>query len=247
MKFGVADYGLSVYEGGSYDLEDRLQKLKAIGYQGLEHCPAISASQALHNAARFRRLGMGFATCSAPSPMAAMEWTAALGKEYVWVSSRSKDFDVFCRHIDVQLAACRRWGIRGALHNHLGTQVESQKQLETFLDRCPDSGLILDTAHLAAAGGNCVAIVNKYAGRLAAVHLKDWLITNPGAPADRLAERGRFCELGAGNAGLDNLAVMAALKASGYDGWIFVEQDVHLRDPFQDLAASRAYLRNAGY
>ena len=32
MKYGVADYGMNVWFGANYDLEDRLLKLKEIGF-----------------------------------------------------------------------------------------------------------------------------------------------------------------------------------------------------------------------
>ena len=34
MKFGVADFGMSVWDGGLFDLQGRLEGLKAIGYDG---------------------------------------------------------------------------------------------------------------------------------------------------------------------------------------------------------------------
>jgi hypothetical protein len=40
---------------------------------------------------------------------------------------------------------------------------------------------------------------------------------------------------------------MKILKDGGYDGWVFVEQDVHLQDPLKDLAGSREYLKKAGF
>ena len=90
-------------------------------------------------------------------------------------------------------------------------------------------------------------IVQKYGDRLVAVHLKDWLVTDPDTGLDKWPQRGRFCELGAGNIGLDNGAVMKAIAATGYDGWVFVEHDTHLQDPLKDLAHSREYLRKAGF
>ena len=132
-------------------------------------------------------------------------------------------------------------------HDRLGTLVESQAELEELMARCPKAGLIFDTARLAAADGDCLAIVRQYAGRMAAVHLKDWLVTDPDVGLDRWPQRGRFCELGAGNIGLDNAAVMHALVEGGYDGWVFVEHDTHLQDPLEDLAISRQCLRDAGF
>jgi sugar phosphate isomerase/epimerase len=247
MKFGVADYGMNVWDGGCFDVEARLQGLKAIGYAGTERLVAADASDALEGAARYRRLGMDFATCLGPNPQTSIRWTAALGKSYVWTAVNGKTFDVFCRQASHQAVLAKSWGVRVGLHNHLGSLVESQPQLEEFLAKSPECGLILDTAHLAAAGGDPVDIVHRYAGRLVAVHLKDWIVTNPEIGLDRWPQRGRFCELGAGSIGLDNAAVMRALVKVGYDGWVFVEHDTHLQDPFQDLAISRDYLRKAGF
>jgi len=247
MKLGVADYGMNVWDGGCFDIEERLIGLKKIGYDGTERLTAVSASDALALAARYRRLGADFATCLGPNPQATIQWTAGLGKQYVWTGVSRNTFDVFCRQVNTQVEAAARWGVQVGLHNHLGSLVESQAQLEEFLKRCPGCGLILDTAHLAAADGNPVDIVQRYAQRLVAVHLKDWLVTHPEIGLDKWPQRGRFCELGAGNIGLDNAAVIKELHKAGYDGWVFIEHDTHLQDPFRDLAISREYLHKAGF
>jgi sugar phosphate isomerase/epimerase len=92
-----------------------------------------------------------------------------------------------------------------------------------------------------------VEIVNRYSERLTAIHLKDWITLREEVGLENWTQRGRFCELGAGNIGLDNAAVLGALRKVGYDGWIFVEQDTHLQDPLRDLAISREYIRQAGF
>lgn len=247
MKFGIADYGMNMWDGGCFDIEHRLLGLKGIGYEGTERLAASSAADVLQKAALYRRLGMDFATCPGADPQTTMQWTAGLGKSYMWVSVTGKDLSTFCRQANIQAEACERWGLRAALHNHLGSLVESQEEVEEFLARCPKCGLVFDTAHLAAANGNCLEIVRKHADRIVAVHLKDWITTNPEIGLEKWPQRGRFCELGAGNIGLDNAAVMRALAKAGYDGWIFVEQDTHLQDPLKDLAISRRYLREAGF
>ena len=247
MKFGIADYGMNVWEGGCFDVEERLEGLKAIGYEGLERLRALSADDAVHKAAAFHRLGMDFATVLGPEPDSSIQWTAAFQKGYVWTMVTGKDFDTFCRQVNRQVESCARWGVRVGLHNHLGSLVESHQEVEEFLARCPECGLVLDTAHLAAAEGNPVEVVRRYADRLVAIHLKDWLVTNPETELDKWFQRGRFCELGAGNIGLDNAAVMTALVDVGYDGWILIEHDTHRQDPLEDLAISRQYLRDAGF
>ena len=247
MKFGVADYGMNVWYGGCFDTQQRLADLKQTGYEGLERLEANSAEEAVSKAAVFRKLGMDFATVRGPKIELSIQWTAAFGKNYVWTQVTGRDFDTFCRQVNEQARACRRWGINAALHNHLGTLVETQPQLEEFLARCPECRLILDTAHLAAAGGDPIEIVQKYPDRLELIHLKDWIETNPEIGLEQWSSRGRFCELGAGNIGLDNADVLHALTAVGYDGWVCVEHDTHLQDPLADLAISRQYLRKAGF
>ena len=73
MKFGVADYGMNVWAGGSYDFEARLEDLRAIGYNGTERLECIDAADAMYKAAAYRRMGMDFATCRGPNPEIAAE------------------------------------------------------------------------------------------------------------------------------------------------------------------------------
>jgi len=244
MKFGVADFGMNVWDGGCYDLETRWEALREIGYDGIERLPAVSAEEAVLRAARLRRMSLDFATCQGPTVDACLQWTSGLGKAYIWANVTGTDFPTFCRQVNLQAAACARWGLRLGLHNHMGTLVETEAQLTAFLTDCPSCGLILDTAHLAAVGGHPVEIVQRYAERLVAVHLKDWRLEHPEIGMAEWWKRGRFCELGAGNIALDNRAVLRALREVGYDGWVFVEQDTHIDDPLAELAVSRAYLRD---
>jgi len=243
MRFGVADYGMTVWDGGQFDLEHRLTSLKAIGYEGIERLEATSADEAVHKAAIYRKLGMAFGTVRGPTAELSIRWAAALGVEYIWTQVISREFDPFCRQVNTLVEACRRAGIRVGLHNHLNSPVETQEQVDAFLARCPGCGLILDTAHLAAAGGDAVGTARRYADRLLCVHLKDWLADNP----DQGLRPGRFCELGAGNIRLDNVAVMQEIVKARYDGWVFIEQDHHQQDPLKELTVCRQYLRDAGF
>lgn len=246
MRIGIADYGMNVWDGGTcFDLEERLRGLRDIGYEGIERLTVAGGEHALEAAALYRKLGMDFATVRAPTAELSIRYTAALGKRYVWTSVDGRSFDAFCRQVRIQGAACKRYGIDVALHNHMGTPVETQEQLEAFLAECPDSKLVFDTAHLAAMGGDAEAIAAKYADRLAVLHLKDWIETDPGQ--SDWTKRGYFCGLGRGNIGLDNAAVLKAAAKAGYDGWVFVEHDTHLKEPLDDLRASRQYVREAGY
>ena len=245
MRFGVADFGMNVWDGGLLDLEARLVRLKEIGYQGIERLEASDTAQLVDRSVTFRRLGMGFGTCRGPNPELTHRWAAAMGADYVWAAAPARDLPTFCRQVNAQAEACGALGLKVGLHNHMGTPVETSDQLAEFMRACPGVGLILDTAHLAAAGGDAVAAADIYAGRLVAVHLKDWVVTDPTMGLGRWTEWGRFCGLGCGSIGLDNAAVLGRLTANGYDGWVFVEHDTHLRDPYLDLLDSLDYIRRA--
>jgi len=245
MKFGVADFGMNVWYGGLYDIEHRLLQLRQLGFNGTERLEATDAADAIYKAALYRKLGMDFTTCRGPSVQAGNEYTAALGKPYVWLSTgqndRVVDFDVFCRRAAAMAASCKRWQLVGAIHNHMHQRVENQHELEAFLEAVPDAGLIFDTGHLSMAGGDPVEIVKRYHQRIVVMHLKDVCLTG-GTRSDGIANY-RFCELGGGNNGFDNGAVIKALLEVGWDGWIHIEHDQHLRDPLDDLATSLAFIK----
>lgn len=245
MKYGVADYGMNVWDGDLWDLEDRLLGLRKIGYAGLERIRAQTEADLVTRAALFRRLGMGYATVAAPAQDLSIQWTAALGGAYVWVSAKAADLEAFCRQANAQIRAAAKYGLSAAIHNHMGSRVESQEELESFLRQCPKAQIVFDTAHLAAVGGDCEAIVRKYAGRIAVMHLKDWHAYPPEKQGEAWHQKGRFCGLGKGNIGLDLGKVLKALKRARWDGWCFVEHDTHLQDPFKDLRLSRQFIQRA--
>ena len=247
MKVGVADYGMNVWYSGLYDVQQRLEDLKGIGYEGTERLIACSPGDAIDKACIYKRLGMDFALCLGPDPQSTIRWTSALGKDYIWATVATQDWDVLSRQINHQAEICKRWGIRVAVHNHLGTPIETHEQVEKYLDVCPDCGLVFDMGHLAGAGGDCMKIARDYADRVFSIHAKDWLADKKNADDESWGKRGRFCELGAGNIDLDIAGVLQSLQKQGYDGWILVEHDTHLQDPLKDLAISREYLREAGF
>src|SRR4030095_10045675 len=104
---------------------------------------------------------------------------------------------------------------------------------ERFLDDT-DVALLLDSGHLAVAGGDPIAGLRDWAQRIEAVHLKDVRL---GVLRDVKAERadtltawrrGLFCALGDGD--VDLAGFCSALAASGYEGWVVIEQGTVLED-----------------
>lgn len=244
IKVGVADYGLNVWYGNMHDYEWRLKMLKGLGFDGIERLEAATADSALRYNALAAKLGMDFATCRGTNAADTLTFAAGLQKKYIWVQSTAQDFDTFCRHANHQAEVAKQYGVKVGIHNHLGTPVETQEQLEEFLTRCPDCYIVFDIGHLAAAGGDPVYIAKKYFDRIVTVHFKDYVIKD--ADATQWQSRLRFCEIGGGVMGDIARDVATVLLENRYDGWVMVEHDTHLRDPQIDLKISRDYLKNCG-
>lgn len=244
MKVGVADYGMSVWYGGMFDYVDRVRSVMEIGYNGLERLYASTETEAVYNAALVRGMGGNFATCQTPTPGMTLRMAAAFGADYVWANVTGRDFDTYCRQVNEQVAVAAKWNMKVALHNHLGSLVETQEQLDEFMKRCPGAYLLLDTGHLGVAGGDVMKTAEVYYDRLAAVHLKGWQMTNP--DAKEWHQRGYFCEIGGGNFSIPNEELARLLVKRSFDKWILVEHDTHLQDPLTDLKISRDRLAACG-
>jgi inosose dehydratase len=166
---------------------------------------------------------------------------------------RRERFPLVARFYEPLLKEAARYRMKVGHHIHMGQLVETEADVDLLVKHMPDMGILLDTGHLAAAGGDSVGVVKKHGSRIVHVHLKDFHKSpewNPGKPDWR---ESHFAPLGQGNAGLDISAVLQALADVGYDGWISVELDPQrplmakgIR-PFEMMRQSREYLRSLGY
>ncbi|MCP3968483.1 MAG: sugar phosphate isomerase/epimerase [Lentisphaerae bacterium] len=246
MRIGVADFGMNVWDGGLYDIEDRLINLKELGFDGTERLEAASPADAIYRSALYKKLGMDFSTCRGPNVECNIQWTAALGKEYIWMTpgknDREIEFDKFVRRSKALCKAAARHGITVGIHNHMYQRVQDHSELVDYLEAIPEARIVFDTGHLSMAGGDPVEIVKKYHNRICVMHLKDVFL--PGGKRDDGIDNYRFCELGAGNNGFDNTAVLEALLETGWDGWIHIEHDLHQREPLVDLKTSINFVKS---
>ena len=141
------------------------------------------------------------------------------------------------------LERCRARGYEATFHPELGTSVEAPDEIEALLAET-EIGICLDTGHYLAAGGDPVAAVTRWAGRINQVHVKDARLDRIAEvvardePADAVWSRGVFCPLGEGD--LDVQGILDALRAAGYRGWIVVEQDSLPGDAATFATAARA-------
>ncbi|RWZ49796.1 sugar epimerase [Labedella phragmitis] len=123
----------------------------------------------------------------------------------------------------------RAAGFEPTFHHHAGTFVESPEEIDRFLENV-DVSLTLDTGHLFIAGGDPLAAVTRWGERINHLHLKDVdlgelrRVLAAGGGMREVWSSGSFVAFGRGD--IDLVAVMTAVDASGFDGWVVVEQDV---------------------
>jgi len=150
---------------------------------------------------------------------------------------------------------CREYGFRAGLHNHLDAIVESQDEVELFLQLIDPRRFHFapDTAHLHLAGCNVVELFEKYADRLLFMDYKD--ARNTPATQDIVLPNGRILKAGSqqatfmnsiydlGDGEIDFPRLTRILKRRHYKGWICVDLD-HVRVSARDsFGRCRKYVR----
>ena len=121
-------------------------------------------------------------------------------------------------------------GLRLAYHHHMGTVVETPAEIDRLMAATGGSvGLLLDTGHLAFAGADPANIAWRHGSRISHVHCKD---VRPGVLARARSADESFLDAVLdgvftvpGDGGIDFGAVLIALKAADYRGWLVVEAE----------------------
>ena len=121
-------------------------------------------------------------------------------------------------------------------HSHEFARYDSKTALQTLLDNfSKDVWMEIDTYWIQHGGADPAAWIDKVAGRIPCVHLKDMAITN-----DR---EQLMAEVGEGN--LNWPSILAACKRAKVE-WYVVEQDTCQRDPFESMAISLKNVKQMG-
>jgi inosose dehydratase len=150
-----------------------------------------------------------------------------------WLSDAR--FELLVENAQRAAERCLDRGYRPAFHYHGGTYVETPREIDRFASLVDPSvlGFCFDSGHSLFGGGDPVAFLDTYGELVSHVHLKDVdgkvmdEIRTHGLGLEEAWRRGVFCLFGEGS--VDLAAIVARLRALGYDDWVVVEQDRHLR------------------
>jgi len=144
------------------------------------------------------------------------------------------------------------YGVPMTYHHHMGTIIENQREIDLLMRHTGSAvGLLLDTGHLAFAGGDIVETTKKHGRRINHVHCKDLRADELRAvrQQDKSFLRGVLDGVFTvpGDGFIDFHAFARALFDIEYEGWVVVEaeQDPAKAPPYEYSLMGRRHLTSA--
>ena len=165
-----------------------------------------------------------------------------------------EEWSTYCKNVQKCADRCAANGFIGLFHPHVDSHVQTEEQIERFLnDTTVD--LCFDTGHHVYGGGEPISFYKKWAKRIPYIHFKDCDLAvkakmdeNKWSFAKAVTED-IMVEPGKGS--IDFAAMHKALDECGYDGWCVVEQDLFpvksFDVPLEKATIGRENLRKAGF
>ena len=267
-KFPIALQVYSVRDVAEQDFRGTMEKVKAMGYDGVElaglygktpeELKALAESVGLEiisaHTGLWETRGMG--------AKAVAEQYRKAGCRYVAVASMADadrpngaNFEKASAEIAELAEACKAEGMTLLYHNHdfeFFVLPDGRFSLEAIY-ACADDDLLqteIDICWAKTAGNDPAALVRKYAGRAPLVHLKDFSgipeqsrYDNFGLKFTRPADATAFSLQPVGRGCQDIPAILAAAEEAGTE-WLIVEQDEPAAGdtPMESIAYSASYM-----
>lgn len=140
-----------------------------------------------------------------------------------------EEWNTYCSNVQRAADRCAENGFIGLFHPHVDCHVETEEQIERFLnDTTVD--LCFDTGHHVYGGGEPISFYKRHADRIPYIHIKDcdmkikaemdkshWSFAKA-VTEDIMVEPGK--------GSIDFAELYKALVENNYDGWCVVEQDL---------------------
>ena len=265
MKFPIAVQLYSVRDDMGADPIATLQKIKDMGYDGVEFA-GLAGLTAAEMKAACEKIGL--------TPISAhvgiddlkkegvLEDYAAIGCRYVavpWLDEARRpdgeNYAAFCADVKAVAEKADKLGIALMYHNHdfEFKKLGDEYLLDIMYRDMPMLCAQLDTCWVRVAGENPAAYVEKYSGRVPVLHLKDYrggaakgmyqLIGKDDDKPQEAVEEFSFRSVGQGVQ--DFPAILTAAEKAGTN-WVVVELDLPApgKTPLQCVAESIDYLRS---
>lgn len=247
MSFPVAVQLYSVRDDAKADFRGTLQRLKAMGYDGVEFAGLHD-----HKPSEVRAMcgDIGLVPISAHVPFAdllrdpvgTLSQYAEIGCKYAAIPSLSKEhrpgsasYPYVLDFIAAVGRAAKSLGIQLMYHNHdfEFMKLGGRYALDIMYETIPAELLTaqLDTCWVNVGGVDPAAYVRKYSGRVPVIHLKDFWGDRSGAAYELIGEENKAPKRPEGfeyrplGSGLQDMpAILAAAKSAGTK-WVIVELD----------------------
>ena len=271
MALPVAVQVYSVRDAAKADLRGTLEKIKEMGYDGVEF-----AGRYGYDTKDIKKMcdEIGLVPISAHvpyldmtgAPKGVLSKYAALGCKYVAVPYLSDEYrpgtDCFpevIENIKKLGAVAKELGIQLLYHNHdfEFMKIDGKYALDILYDEVPADLLKteLDTCWVNVGGEVPAEYIKKYTGRAPIVHLKDFVGEKSenmyeliGIKSEAPKRPSNFELRPVGSGCQDFPAILKAAEEAGAE-WVVVEQDNPSMGltPMESIAKSREYLKTLGY
>ncbi len=269
MRFPVAVQVYSVRDDAAADLRGTLEKIKAMGYDGVEFAGLYGNS-----AEDVKKMceEIGLVPISAHVSLKELVGDTAktvadyvlIGCKYIAVPYLTEEdrpgtpgWAKTVESIKMIAEECKKQGIKLLYHNHdfEFVKIDGKYALDMLYETVSEDLLAteLDTCWVNVGGENPAGYVMKYSGRAPVVHLKDFVGAKSddmyeligiekkvtAAPEFELRPVGYGCQ--------DWYGILKACEAAGTE-WVVVEQDRPSMEktPLQSIELSRNYLKTLG-
>ncbi|SNR40697.1 2-keto-myo-inositol dehydratase [Haloechinothrix alba] len=147
------------------------------------------------------------------------------------------------------------YGVRLCLHPHADSHIQTQEEIERYLNESDSryANLCLDTGHVAYGGGDNIDLIRRYAERVEYVHIKQMdgdvvrQVWDEGLSFGEAVKRGVCVEPPAGIP--DPATIIDELSTQDADRFVIVEQDLYPCAPDVPLPIAirtRQYLNSCG-
>lgn len=243
-ELGLQNYSIREHLTSYEDVKEAMKTIKEMGYTVIQ----TAGEQISHDeiAEIVKEVGItvcgthcGFDSLTA-DPEKAMATHRNLGTTNIGIggffANSAEDVENFIKRANAFADIIYEQGFKFTYHNH---EHEFRKFGDkTIMDMLVEgldpvkTSFCLDTHWVQRGGGDVCAWIEKLAGRIDILHLKDMTIRPDRSPI--------MCEIGAGNMDFDR--IIAAAEKAGVKYYV-VEQDVCPGDSFDSVRQSAEYIK----